>query len=145
VTYTVEIPGAPMLTSDPLTVQVMLDELPPPLAPLADGGKLDVGKAPLLVPFTVAFPSLAAGEKVTLNWQGSTVYKTAAQTTTSTAPLIFNVPREIVAKDLGEYGDSHIHRRNRRRSRANLNAIDGDDSIQPVPTFPLPAVYGPAL
>jgi hypothetical protein len=101
VTYTVEIPGAPMLTSDPLTVQVMLDELPPPLAPLADGGKLDVGKAPLLVPFTVAFPSLAAGEKVTLNWQGSTVYKTAAQTTTSTAPLIFNVPREIVAKDLG--------------------------------------------
>jgi hypothetical protein len=49
----------------------------------------------------VRFPSLAAGEKVTLNWQGSTPYKTAAQSTTSTAPLLFNVPREIIAKDLG--------------------------------------------
>lgn len=101
VTYTVQIPGAPMLTSEPLNVKVMLEELSPPVAPLADGGKLDVGKAPLLVPFTVAFPSLAAEEKVTLNWKGSTPYNTVPQTTISTAPLVFNVPREIIAKDLG--------------------------------------------
>jgi hypothetical protein len=102
VTYTVEIPGAPAFTSDPLNVGVTLDQLSAPMALLANGGRLDVGKAPLQVPFTVAFPSLAAGEKVTLTWEGSTVYKTAAQTTTSTAALTFNVPRELIAKDLGQ-------------------------------------------
>jgi hypothetical protein len=102
VTYTVEIPGATVMTSEALTVNVVMEKLSAPVASLAENGKLDVGKAPLQVPFLVAFPSLAAGEKVTLNWQGTTPYKTAAQTTTSTAaPLVFYVPREIVAKDLG--------------------------------------------
>lgn len=101
VSYSVEIPGAPAFTSEPFSVGVTLDRLPAPGGPLTEGGKLDVGKAPLQVPFTVGFPSLAAGEKVTLVWAGSVGYKTAAQTTTSTAPLIFNVPRDVIAKDLG--------------------------------------------
>jgi hypothetical protein len=101
VTYSIEIPGAPAFTSEPLTVGVTLDRLVAPVAPLAEDGKLDVGKAPLQVPFMVGFSSLAAGEKVTLAWAGSVSYKTAAQTTTSTAPLTFNVPRDVIAKDLG--------------------------------------------
>ena len=102
VTYTVEIPGAPAMTSEPLNINVVLGALPAPTSPLLVDGKLDIGKAPLQLPFTVTFPSLAAGERVTLNWQGSTPYKTAAQATTSTAPLTFTVPREVIAKDLGQ-------------------------------------------
>lgn len=101
VKYTVEVPGIPAFISEVLNVNVVLGELTAPTAPLAIDGKLDVGKAPLQVPFTVTFPSLAAGEKITLNWQGTTPYKATAQTTTSTAPLTFNVPREVIAKDLG--------------------------------------------
>ena len=101
VTYTVEVPGAPPQTSQALTVKVMIEDLAAPVLPLAESGRLDIGKAPLSVPFTVAYPSLAAAQKITLNWGGATPYKTAAQNTTSTLPLTFNIPREIIAKDFG--------------------------------------------
>lgn len=101
ITYTVEVPGAPIQTSEPLTVNVMLEALPAPELPLAPDNKLDVGKASLSVPFKVAFASLAAGQKVTLIWGGVTPYRAAAQNTTSTAPLVFNVPREVIARELG--------------------------------------------
>lgn len=74
VTYSVEIPGAPGFTSEPLTLGVTLDRLLAPVAPLAESGKLDVGKAPLQVPFTVGFPSLAAGEKS--RWSGRVASRT---------------------------------------------------------------------
>jgi hypothetical protein len=104
VSYTVEIPGMAAITSDPLNVKVKLGELPPPSLAIAPDGKVDIGKAALQIPVTVVFPSLAAGEKITLNWQGSSVYKTAAQTTASTAALTFSIPREIIARDLGNSG-----------------------------------------
>lgn len=101
VTYTVEVPGAPPQKSEPLTVNIMLGELQAPEFPLAVEGKIDIGKAPLQVPVRVAYPSLAAGQQVILSWGGANPYKAAAQNTISTAPLTFNIPREVIARDFG--------------------------------------------
>lgn len=105
VTYTVEVPGAPVQKSDPLKVKIMLDQLSAPEARLAVNGTLDVGKAPLQVPFTVVYPSLSAAHKVTLVVGGTPAYKTVAQTTSGASALTFNVPREILAKELGKSVD----------------------------------------
>jgi hypothetical protein len=102
ITYSVEVPGAPIQNSDPLSVNVMLDELSAPTSALIEDGSLDVGKAALQVPFTVKYPSLSATQKVTLNVQGATLFKTVAQNTGSAAPLTFNVPRDVLAKELGK-------------------------------------------
>jgi predicted component of type VI protein secretion system len=102
ITYTVEVPGAPVQTSAPFTVNVTLDTLSAPRSTFAEDGKLDVGKAPLQVPFQVVYPSLSSAHKVSLSVDGTPPYKTATQTASSSAPLTFNIPREVLVREQGK-------------------------------------------
>jgi hypothetical protein len=103
ITYTVEVPGAPIQTSPALAVNVMLADLPAPQSSAVTDGKLDIGKAQLQVPFTVSYPSLALGQKVILIVDGATPYRAAAQTAASTTSILtFNVPRDVLAKEFGK-------------------------------------------
>jgi hypothetical protein len=102
ITYTVEVPGAPVQTSPALDVRIMLGDMPPPQSSYLTNGKLDIGKAPLQVPFTLSYPSFLAGQKVTLFVDSTPPYKTATQTTANTFPLAFNIPREVLAKEFGK-------------------------------------------
>lgn len=102
ISYTVEVPGAPVQTSAPFIVNVTLDPLSAPQSALPVDGRLDIGKAPLQVPFQVTYPSQSAAHKVTLGVEGTVAYKTVPQTTASNAPLTFNVPREVLARDQGK-------------------------------------------
>lgn len=102
ITYTVEVPGAPVQTSAPFNVNVTLEPLSAPQSTLSVDGRLDIGKAPLQVPFQVIYLSQSATQKVTLGVEGTVAYKTAPQTTAGNALLTFNVPREVLVRDQGK-------------------------------------------
>jgi hypothetical protein len=100
VTYSVTVPGVPAQTSEPLPVKVVLAELPAPELPAAPTGSLDITRLGINTIANVTYPSFGAGHKVSLHWKGVSAYDSPVQTTAATNPLVFNLPRAAVAREL---------------------------------------------
>ena len=103
VTVTIQRPGLPIQTSDPLTVGVRPSvriEVPAPLlVGRAANGEyaLDTDDAEV----QVSYPTMKVGDTVGLRWRGRATHDLPTQRIARIEPITFKVPRAMVAQDLG--------------------------------------------
>jgi hypothetical protein len=105
-TYTLDIPGVPTQTSQPLKVQVTSSDmsLPAPALTNLQGGVIDIGRYPGNLTATVTYPDIHPGQKVFVRWKGMSEYSAPIQTASTGNSLTFLIPAPALKGDLAGSG-----------------------------------------